>query len=187
MIALMAITWLAIVLLFFALGAVWREMRIIRGLMVQGAGDGFASAAVNISLGRRFGPDGEPRIVVAADSGCPLCLTVIERLSESPASASAVLLTHEQPEVWRHRAGRLQVVSDREAWRAISHLSPPVLMLVTGTGTVRRLVLPVSELEVDRVLADWARRGTQHESTGQPETTGQPESTEEVRHDANVG
>lgn len=175
MIALMAVTWLAIVLLFFALGAVWRELRMIRGLMVQSAGDGFTSAAVNVSLGRRFGPDDQPRIVVAADSGCPLCLAVIERLSDSPAAASAVVLTHEQPEVWLHRVGQLQVVSDREAWRAISHLSPPVLMLVTGAGTVRRLVLPVSELEVDRVLADWTRRDTRNESS------------EEVRHDAHVG
>lgn len=175
MIALLAVTWLAIVVLFFALGAVWREIRLVRGLVVQGAGDGFVSAAPNISLGREFGPDDEPRIVVAADSGCPLCLAVIERLSNGPAATSAVVLTHEQPEVWRHRAGRLRVVSDREAWRAISHLAPPVLMLVAGSGTVRRLVLPVSELEVDRVLADWARRDSKHESS------------EEVRHDANVG
>jgi hypothetical protein len=195
MVALMAVTWVAIVVLFFALGAVWRELRLIRGLVVQGAGDGFASAAVNVSLGSRFGSDREPRIVVAADSGCPLCLAVIERLSESPAAETATVLTHEQPEVWGQRAGRLQVISDREAWRAISHLAPPVLMLVAGSGTVRRLVLPVNELEVDRVLADWLRRDREHESSqhsshessheGSHESS--HESSEEERHDANVG
>lgn len=178
MIAMMVLTWVAILVLFFALGALWRELRLVRGLAVQGSGDGYVSTAVDISFTSALGGGGEPRIVVAADSGCPLCLAVIDRLSQTPAGDTAVLLTHEDPAVWAGRSGRLHIVSDREAWRAVSHLAPPVLMLVAGNGAVRRLVLPVSELEIDRVLADWSRRGGGEETTN---------SSEEVRHDAHVG
>jgi hypothetical protein len=175
MTAFLIVTWMAIVVLFFALGAVWREIRLVRGLAMRSGADGYVSSTADISLGGQFASGGEPRIVVAADSGCPLCLAVIERLSESSVNGSVSVLTHEPQEVWqevgRGKTGRLRVVTDPESWRAVSHLTPPVLMLVTGSGVVSRLVLPVSELEVDRVLADWKRRDSQGRSGG------------EIRHD----
>jgi hypothetical protein len=76
-----------------------------------------------------------------------------ERLSRRVPDA--VLLTHEPAAVWAGVAGPLRIVSDREAWRAISHLAPPVLMLVEPSGQVRAMVLPVREEEVDTVSADW--------------------------------
>jgi hypothetical protein len=66
-----------------------------------------------------------------------------------------VLLTHEPAQAWAGRAGPLLVISDRVAWQAVAHLSPPVLLLVDGAGRVRRLVLPVREQEVDQVWDQW--------------------------------
>ncbi|WP_290062498.1 hypothetical protein [Amycolatopsis solani] len=90
----------------------------------------------------------------AVDSGCPLCLTVVDRLAE--LGAGTPLLTHEPPSAWQDLARGLAVVSDAEAWRSVSHLSPPVLMLADGTGRVRRLRLPVRAADVDTTLAEWA-------------------------------
>jgi hypothetical protein len=148
------ITWAAIVVLFLGLAAVLREVRLLRGIVTRDP-NGFVTAPPELSLGERFASGGGSRIVLAADSGCPLCVVAAGRLAKwSPGS---ILLTHESGAVWDGVAGRLRVISDRESWRAISHLSPPVLMLIDGTGLVRRMVLPVREEEVDRVVGEWSR------------------------------
>jgi hypothetical protein len=173
-IAFYIVTWAAIVVLFLGLAAVLREVRLLRGIVSRDP-EGFASAQPDISLGGRFANGKRRQIVLAAESGCPLCLAVIERLARRAAGEraageragqrgaarmsgpfKATLLTHESPAVWDRVAGRLQIVSDRESWRAISHLAPPVLMLVDGSGRVRRMLLPVREQEVDSVLGEWS-------------------------------
>jgi hypothetical protein len=155
-IALTIITWAAIILLFFGLAAVLREVRLLRGLVTR-ASDGYRSAAPELSLGARFAGGQRPRIVLAADSGCPFCRVVIEKIESRRVAVT--LLTHERPEVWSDTADHLTVVSDQEIWRSVSHLAPPVLMLVDGTGSVRKLVLPVREEEVDTILDDWSGMG----------------------------
>ena len=70
--------------------------------------------------------------------------------------AEATLLTHEPETTWAELAHGLPVISDGEAWRSVSHISPPVLMLLDGTGRVRRMLLPVRAAEVDTTLAEWA-------------------------------
>jgi len=147
--ALTLLTWAAIILLFFGLAAVLREVRLLRG-MVTRATDGFVAAPPDLALGPQFAG----RIVAAVDSGCPLCLTVVERLAG--LGAEATLLTHEPLTTWAELAHGLPVISDGEAWRSVSHLSPPVLMLLDGTGRVRRMLLPVRAAEVDTALAGWA-------------------------------
>lgn len=176
-VAFFIVTWAAIIVLFFGLAAVLREVRLLRGLVVRNS-DGFATELPELSLGAQFarsdvgnrnpgngnvsdgnaGNGGVPhssaeRIVVAVDSGCPLCLAVVERLAAR--SAEATLLTHEPPAVWDDIAGQLPIISDRESWRAVAHLSPPVLMLIDDSGSVRKMMLPVRVAEVDNVLADW--------------------------------
>lgn len=145
------LTWAAVAVLFFGLAAVLREVRLLRAMI--GRPDGFSAAAPDIVLGPAFADGVRRRMVLAVDSGCPLCLAVTERLARR--EPGAVLLTHEPAEVWAGVAGPLQVVSDRGSWREISHLAPPVLMLVEPSGLVRRMVLPVREEEVDTVSADW--------------------------------
>ncbi|WP_410592034.1 hypothetical protein [Amycolatopsis sp. lyj-23] len=151
-IAITLLTWAAILLLFFGLAAVLREVRLLRGVVTRNA-DGFTTAPPDLVLGPRFAGDGG-RIVAAVDSGCPLCLTVVERLAG--LGADATLLTHESPARWAELAHGLPVISDGEAWRSVSHLAPPVLMLLDGTGRVRRVLLPVRAAEVDTTLAEWA-------------------------------
>lgn len=145
------ITWVAILVLFLGLAAVLREIRLLRN-EVRRAPENFAAAAPELVLGPRLAGRGR-RIVLAADSGCPLCLAVLDRLiSQAPG---AVLLTHEPEAVWARVSGQLEVISDAEVWRVVSHLSPPVLMLVDGNGRAERVHLPVRVAEVDAVLAEW--------------------------------
>src|SRR5690349_12625297 len=151
-IAYNVLIWLAIVVLFCGLAAVLREVRLLRGLVSQD-GKGFTAGRPEIELGARFAGGG-PRLVLAVDSGCPLCVAATERLSQR--APGAAVLTHEDAAVWAGRAGDLEVVSDREAWRAISHLASPVLMEVDGDGRVRRLVLPTRLSEVDDMVAEWS-------------------------------
>jgi hypothetical protein len=148
------VTWGAIVVLFLGLAAVLREVRLLAGLVTRNS-DAFVSAPPDLSLGERFAGGDGPHIVLAADSGCPLCVVAAERLARR--APEAILLTHEPGAAWAGVAGRLRVVSDRESWRRISHLSTPVLMLIDGSGLVRKLVLPVREEEVDRVVGEWDR------------------------------
>jgi hypothetical protein len=147
-------TWAAIFVLFAGLAAILREVRLLRALVTRNA-DGFATAPPELSLGERFAGGDGSRIVLAADSGCPLCVVAAERLARR--APDAVLLTHESGSVWEGVADRLRVVTDLESWRTISHLSTPVLMLVDGSGLVRKLVLPVREEEIDRVVGEWDR------------------------------
>lgn len=147
------ITWVAILVLFLGLAAVLREIRLLRN-EVRRSPEAFAAAPPELLLGPRFAGRGR-RIVLAADSGCPLCHAVLDRLlALAPGS---VLLTHEPEALWAKVSGQLEVVSDGEVWRAVSHLSPPVLMLVDGTGRAERVHLPVRVAEVDTVLAEWQR------------------------------
>jgi hypothetical protein len=152
LVALFIVTWAAIVLLFFGLAAVMREVRLLRGIAVRDP-DGFTAAPPDLTLGGPFAGGGGSRAVLAVDSGCSLCLAITERLARREAQVT--LLTHEPPAVWQGVAGELPIVSDRELWRSVAHLSPPVLMLVDGSGRVRKLLLPVREQEVDRVLEQW--------------------------------
>jgi hypothetical protein len=151
-IAYHVLVWLAIIVLFCALAAVMREVRLLRGIVMRDPG-GFTTAPPGITLGPRFA-DGRRRIVLAVDSGCPLCVAATERLSDR--APGATVLTQENVETWDGLASGLEVVSDRESWRAVSHLSSPVLMEVDGTGKVGRLVLPIRVSEVDEMVAGWS-------------------------------
>ncbi|MEN3356596.1 MAG: hypothetical protein V7637_578 [Mycobacteriales bacterium] len=159
--AFAVLTWVAIVLLFLGLGAVLREVRLLRALVSRDP-DGFTAAQPELTLGGSFaGPPADPagpgaagpRMVVAADTGCGLCVTVVRRLADR--GATATVLTHEPAAAWAGLAGQLPVVTDRDAWRAISHLSPPVLMLVDPAGAVHKLLLPVRAEQADRAAVDW--------------------------------
>ncbi|WP_239574941.1 hypothetical protein [Actinokineospora baliensis] len=147
MTAFLVITWVAIVLLFLGLAAVLREVRLLRAIV--GRDQGGYEAQADIVLGEKFAG----RVVLAADTGCSLCHAVADRLTD------AVVLTHEVASTWDIG---LEVVTDREAWRAVSHLAPPVLMLVGSDGRVQRISLPVRAEQVDEVLDEWGVRGGAH-------------------------
>ncbi|MGC9671158.1 hypothetical protein ACNTMW_32005 [Planosporangium sp. 12N6] len=153
------VTWAAIIVLFAGLAAVLREVRALRDIVTR-TPDGFAATQPDLALGARFAT-GDQRVVLAADSGCPLCLQIVDRLARqatapTPGPLTVTLLTHEPPATWDGLADGMPVVSDRDSWRAVSHLAPPVLMLVDGSGTVRRMSLPVRADEVDGVLREWS-------------------------------
>jgi hypothetical protein len=146
------LVWVAIVVLFCALAAVMREVRLLRGIVLRD-GKGFTAAHPEITLGPGFA-DGRTRIVLAVDTGCPLCVAATERLAR--LAPGATVLTHEDVAAWEGLANGLAVVRDRESWRAISHLASPVLMRVDGAGRVGELVLPTRVSEVDEMLTEWS-------------------------------
>jgi hypothetical protein len=146
------LVWLAIIVLFCALAAVLREVRLLRGIVMRDP-KGFTTTPPEITLSPRFA-DGRTKVVLAADTGCPLCVAATERLRDR--APGAMVLTHEDAAAWHGLAGGLEVVSDRESWRAISHLASPVLMRVDGAGRVGALVLPTRVSEVDEMVTEWS-------------------------------
>lgn len=160
--ALFIITWAAIVLLFLGLGANLREIRLLRASVLRDI-HGYSSSSQDITLGGSFAEGIGERVVLAADSGCPLCGVTAEKLIEHSERSGirAVLLTFEEPERWPAgiRAA-LDVVRDPQAWRSIAHLSPPALMRVSEGGVVRQLILPASGPDADRILGTWMNPST---------------------------
>lgn len=151
--ALHIVTWAAIVVLYLGLAAVLREVRLLREKVgTEVAAGGLSSIRLPGSV-----TGGQTRVVVAADTGCPLCQVVVGTLSKAYAGALAppVLLTYEPAEQWSGVSGALDVVRDDAAWSAVSHLTPPVLMLVDGGGLVNRLILPANERDVQSALDSW--------------------------------
>jgi hypothetical protein len=153
--AMWIVTWVAIVVLFLAVGAVLREVRLLRVLITRDSG--FSATAPDLRLDPGV-VEGRDNIVLASDSGCPLCAAVASRLAARAVEDGArpVLLTYEEPASWPDEIRSVfNVVSDQSAWQAIAHLSPPVLMAVAGDGTVRQLGLPVDESTAEQMLDKW--------------------------------
>jgi len=153
--AMWIVTWVAIVVLFLAVGAVLREVRLLRILITRDAG--FSSATPDLRLDPGV-VEGRDNIVLASDSGCPLCAAVASRLAARAVEDGArpVLLTYEDPTTWPDEIREVfTVVSDQSAWQKIAHLSPPVLMAVAADGAVRQLGLPVDEGSAEQMLDKW--------------------------------
>jgi hypothetical protein len=101
---------------------------------------------------------GRDGLVLAVDSGCPLCIAVVQQVSAMASGqhgTAVVLLTFEPEEQWSGLSGGLTVVRDDQAWSAIAHLSTPILLHVGGDGQVKRLHLPANEHDVAPVLRSW--------------------------------
>ncbi len=151
------LTWVAIALLFLAVGAVLREVRQVRALVVRNPAGYVASPPPRVRLSTVITAMPQARVVLAADSTCPACVASVRAVAARADVLDAVVLTHEPADAWADLAGpTLPVVSDPDAWRAIGHLTPPVLMWMDPDGVVRDLVLPIDLAQVDAVLNRWA-------------------------------
>lgn len=165
-VALWVLAWIAIVVLYLGLSAVLREIRLLRAQVSRLTASGAAPrAAQNPRLPATLMADG-PGIVLTADSLCPLCRVVAATVSAQAdrLGRPVTLLTHESPEAWTDVPPGLRLVQDEQAWREVSHLSPPVLMDVAADGVVRDLVLPSNENEADAALKRWTVEGVRHDA-----------------------
>lgn len=155
--ALWVLTWAVMLFLFFALGAVLREVRVLRGQVeTLGWQQVRPTAPEDLRMPSGLTAD-QPRLVLAATSGCPLCQMFAHELAER-ADVFAIrpaLLTYEGPDAWSHLPAGLQIVSDDAAWQQVAHLSPPVLLLVDPDGTVARMAMPTTLEDFDQTLAGW--------------------------------
>jgi hypothetical protein len=168
-VALWIVTWVAIVVLFLAVGAVLREVRLLRVLVTRDTG--FSATAPDLRLDPEV-VGGRDRIVLASDSGCPLCGAVASRLAARAVADGArpVLLTYEDPATWPEPIRTVfTVVSHRTAWQKIAHLAPPVLMAVAADGTVRQLGLPVDEGSAEQMLDKWMTTTNWKEPSREPD------------------
>ncbi len=171
-VAVALITWAAIIVLYLALAAVLRELRLLR-LQVS------RLSVVHAPAGAQGGPvgatmptldpggsnivlpadvtAGQGGVVLAATSSCPLCRVVIDHLARwaDQHDLPAVLLTYEPEGDWGHLPPALRVVRHDEAWSQVAHLDPPVLLQVSDTGLVTDLILPVRGEDVDAALTSW--------------------------------
>lgn len=159
--SLVILSWIAIVILHLALAAVLREVRMLRRRLDERTAT--AAPPAELELPASFveciaAPGGE-RTVLVADASCPLCRHAAAALAEMATPASRpVLLTYEPLEKWSSLPVTVELVQDRDAWSALAHLSPPVVLTFGADGTVGSLHLPSSEREVAAALAVTAPR-----------------------------
>jgi hypothetical protein len=143
------VTWVALAVLYLGLAATLRKVNALTAeLAAIRAGGAAKATGISISL-----PGYEGRLVLAVDSGCPSCQVTVKALDAVALPQRPVLLTYEEPSTWD--APGLEIRQDPQAWRAVAHLSPPVLLSIDGSGRVAHLALPTHPDDVIRALAAW--------------------------------
>lgn len=155
LLAVLILAWAAIVLLYLGLAAVLRELRLLRRQLTarQAAGADLADLRLPEATAARLGG---PRLVLVADSGCPLCQLAAAELAN--AGDRPALLTYEDRAAWPALDPAIELITDRAAWQALAHLNPPMLLSVAADGRVESLVLPTSAADVRRALRTLERQ-----------------------------
>ena len=159
-VALWALTWVAIVVLYLCFSAVLREVRLLRGQVMRLQEQVSTMPATSDEAELPSVPglaDGRRRVVLVAESGCPLCRMLLAHLSDLAPGLAArpAVLTYQSAQDWDQVPAGVDFIRDDRAWSALAHLQPPVVLLVDTDGQLLDLVLPVNEAEVDRALARW--------------------------------
>ncbi|MDO5628427.1 MAG: hypothetical protein Q4G43_08915 [Mobilicoccus sp.] len=158
--AVQVLQWVAIIVLYCGLAACLRETRLLRAqvsrLQVGLAATGEALPDRHESLPARV-VAGREGVVVVADTTCPSCASVLERLDDLRAALDlpVTVLTWEDPEAWGPLTDRFRIVRDEDAWSALAHLTPPILLRVAADGRILALHLPVTTSDVDATLTSW--------------------------------
>jgi hypothetical protein len=155
-VALAVVTWIALIVVYLGLAAVLRDVRLLRNELTALKAGRAGPQTIGLTMPALAPETGASRVVLVADAGCPSCQRAAEELagvSETLPSRPA-LLTYEAPQEWSHVSTRLAVTQDGAAWSSLSHLSPPILLLVGPGGTVRELTM-LTDSGVARVLASW--------------------------------
>jgi len=167
-------TWIALIVVYLGLAATLHRVRLLTAELAALRITGNARAGgIDLTLPALADAEASAaRLVVAADTGCPAChMTVDGLVALAPELATVpILLTYGPPEAWQDAAGRLDIRRDPDSWRAVAHLSPPILLSIDRQGRVTDLALPTSPDDLPRTLAAWRFRTT---STA-PATAGGP-------------
>ncbi|GGK22029.1 hypothetical protein GCM10010124_13150 [Pilimelia terevasa] len=152
--ALWIVTWVAIILLFLALGAIVRQMKLLREIVDQ---QGYTVTEPDVAFAPEL-VDGRRRVVVAATATCPRCLVILQCALSVVAEGRerAVVLTPDDaadlpPEV----TAELDVVTSAQEWQKISHLPPPQLLLVEADGRVTERLSPPDYDTARQALLTW--------------------------------
>lgn len=161
--ALQILQWVAIIVVYLGFAAVLRETRLLRAqvsrlqLQLAAGEPGAADAPGGVESLPAHLTDGRDGIVVAADTTCPSCARVLDRLTErrDALRLPVTVLTWEPEEAWSGLGRDLHIVRDADAWSELAHLAPPVLLRVAAGGRVQRLHLPASADDVDATLTSW--------------------------------
>jgi hypothetical protein len=158
LLALLILSWIAIIVLYLGLAAVLREVRMLRREVAAASSMSWLEDAEQDEV-VRLPPGVAPgrTVVLASDSSCPLCRLLVSALAAQRDAilAPVVVLGYEQPEEWRAFPTELTYVQDESAWQQIAHLSPPVLLVTDGAGVAEQIAMPSSEAEAIHLLQLW--------------------------------
>lgn len=159
LLATTAVTWVALLIVYLGLAATLRRVHFLEAeLRSLRPGGQVKPIGVDLRLPGMAAPDApEARLVVAVDSGCASCHLTVEALVEIAPTLreEPILLTYEAPDTWGYAASSLRIRRDPQMWRALAHLSPPILMTVDREGTVTDLVLVSHPTQVNRAAITW--------------------------------
>lgn len=157
LIALVVLSWVAIVVLYLGLAAVLREVRMLRREVATATTSWDPREVDEVVTMPGLARSGGPTLVLAADSSCPMCRLHTARLAEQHAhlDAPALVLGYQTREEWGELDDRLRYVQDEDAWQQIAHLSPPVLLLLDESGAAREVTMPSSRDEALVLMQQW--------------------------------
>ena len=148
-------TWIALIVLLLATSRLYYDVKILQRQQQRHGSASPPVASVRPTeipeLRGHIRPGGA--IVAAVDGQCSTCWEVVEGLIEAPTALQRVLLTFDE-EAWKHEARVTLVVSER-AWSRVSHIQPPLLMLVDSSGRIEQLELPVSANQASSIASRW--------------------------------
>ncbi|PZG02226.1 hypothetical protein [Micromonospora deserti] len=158
--AIAGVTWVALIVLYLGLAATLRDVRLLRNELAELKSGAVRPQAIDITLPGFAPATGAERVVLVADAGCPACQDAAETLAEAASSLSVrpALLTYEPADEWAHVGDRVDVARDGDAWAQLSHLNPPILLLVGPGGAVREMALLVNGQNVPTTLSAWGVR-----------------------------
>jgi len=162
LLAATAVTWVALLIVYLGLAATLRKVHYLEAeVRTMRSGGQVRPIGVDLrlpGLAAPATPDAPgATLVVAVDSGCASCRLAVEELAEIAPTLreQPILLTYETPDTWGFAAQSLRIRRDPESWRALAHLSPPILMTVDGEGTVTDLILVSQPNQVTRAAITW--------------------------------
>lgn len=162
LLAITAVTWVALLIVYLGLAATLRKVHFLEA-EVRSLRPGGQVKPIGVDLRlpglavQEVPGAPEARLVVAVDSACASCHLTVEALVEIAPTLreEPILLTYETPDTWGYAAQSLRIRRDPQTWRALAHLSPPILMTVDREGIVTDLVLVAHPTQVNRAAITW--------------------------------
>lgn len=163
--ALLALAWIAIVLLYLAMARLMVEMQSLRSTVSR---SGLRQSDIDVTLRGWLPPlpSASIRLVLVVDDDCEFCRQLAQLAHERCDERIYALLVYKDPNTWKPYAARDSVLVDSAAWASFAPLAAPIMVHVDQSGGVTHVYPPPNLAAADIRLAEWnLRKEKEIEST----------------------